>query len=211
MATAQRRAREKSLRQQAILDAARKVIFRDGFSRATMDDIAAHAEVSKGTVYLYFESKECILAHLLLEGLALLQKELEAASQGQESLSAVEGVRRLLWAYLRFSREQPDYFRLMVAYDRGRLWENVSPQLRREVLECCKANLAHLARAVQQGMETGDFLPGDAWQVAWAMWTAMDGLLVSMAHPIRREMLDGELETAFEALLDMLIRGLKEK
>ena len=72
MTTAQRRAREKARRQQEILEAAKEVFFGKGIHRATVDDVAAQAEVSKGTVYLYFQSKESILAHLLLEGLSIL-------------------------------------------------------------------------------------------------------------------------------------------
>ncbi len=49
------------------------------FHRPTMDDIASRAEVSKGTIYLYFKSKEEILAHLLLEGLDLLLQKMETA------------------------------------------------------------------------------------------------------------------------------------
>jgi len=72
MTTAQRRARERARRQQEILEAAKEVFFEKGIHRATVDDVAAQAEVSKGTVYLYFQSKESILAHLLLEGLSIL-------------------------------------------------------------------------------------------------------------------------------------------
>ena len=67
--TTGRRERERAKRRQDILQAAREVFFGEGFSRATIDDVAARAEVSKGTVYLYFESKGAILAHLVLEGL----------------------------------------------------------------------------------------------------------------------------------------------
>jgi len=50
MSTTQRRAREKENRRRSILDAARTVFFESGFQFATVDDVAAQAEVSKGTV-----------------------------------------------------------------------------------------------------------------------------------------------------------------
>ena len=74
--TQTRREREREERHAAILAAARSVFFPHGLYTATMDEVAAAAEVSKGTVYLYFPTKETILAHLLQEGLALLTEAL---------------------------------------------------------------------------------------------------------------------------------------
>jgi len=52
VSTVQRRAREKENRRRSILDAARTLFFESGFQLATVDEVAARAEVSKGTVYL---------------------------------------------------------------------------------------------------------------------------------------------------------------
>lgn len=95
MPTRARREREKEERRQSILRAAREVFFENGFHRATVDDVAGRAKVSKGTVYLYFESKETILALLLLEGLNELVGDLERAYAAAEPLPADERLRRL--------------------------------------------------------------------------------------------------------------------
>jgi AcrR family transcriptional regulator len=42
----------------AILDAARTVFSREGYAASSVDDVAAQAGIGKGTVYLYFKSKE---------------------------------------------------------------------------------------------------------------------------------------------------------
>src|SRR5438552_15724256 len=42
----------------AILDAAERLLARYGFKKTTMDDLAREAGIGKGTVYLYFPSKE---------------------------------------------------------------------------------------------------------------------------------------------------------
>ena len=41
-----------------------------GWHRATVDAVAERAQVGKGTIYLYFDSKEAILAELVLQALA---------------------------------------------------------------------------------------------------------------------------------------------
>ena len=58
MGVQERKEREKQARQDAILEAAREIFFAKGLDQATIDDIAEKAELSKGTIYLYFKSKE---------------------------------------------------------------------------------------------------------------------------------------------------------
>ena len=65
MGLKERRAREGTARLDAILGAAEKVFARDGYQQARMDDIAATAELSKGTLYYYFKSKDAIFVRLL--------------------------------------------------------------------------------------------------------------------------------------------------
>jgi AcrR family transcriptional regulator len=50
-----------------ILDAARKLLEQRGLETMTMDEIAAAAGVAKGTLYLYFESKDDLLQALLAQ------------------------------------------------------------------------------------------------------------------------------------------------
>jgi AcrR family transcriptional regulator len=56
-----RREREKGERRESILRTARSVFFERGFHHATVDHVAECAGDSKGTVYLYLESKEAML------------------------------------------------------------------------------------------------------------------------------------------------------
>lgn len=209
MTTAERRAREKARRQEQILQAAKAVFFQKGIRRATVDDVAAQAEVSKGTIYLYFQSKESILAHLLLEGLSILLRELEAAYTPKERLSAEERIRQLAKAYLGFSQSYPDHFRLLMAFDRGRFQERVPAELYQEIFDQSMRGLEWVARAIRQGAEDGSFASDDPWQTAGMLWASLNGVLVLMAHPLRRQMLSVELEPMFEATLALLLRGLQ--
>jgi len=60
---------------EAILQAARRVFLSGNLQQATVETVAQEAGVSKGTVYLYFPSKEALLAELLREGLQLLEDD----------------------------------------------------------------------------------------------------------------------------------------
>ena len=210
MSTAERRAREKAQRRQEILNAARQEFFERGFHSPTVDDVAARAEVSKGTIYLYYESKEGILAHLLLEGLNLLVKEMEAVCNPEQSSGADCTLQELANAYLGFCQSNPSYFRLIMAFDRGRFEESISHELHQQVMNKSLHGLDLLARTIEQGKASGLFHVEDPWQAAGSVWAALNGVLVLMGHPLRQQLLRNDLESMFEATLDLVLRGLKD-
>src|SRR6266404_4457564 len=65
--TPSRRQEASEQRRLTILRAARKVFARKGYADTGVDDIAAEANIGKGTLYLYFPSKEQIYLAALLE------------------------------------------------------------------------------------------------------------------------------------------------
>ena len=209
MTTRARRKQEKKERRQSILCAAREVFCENGFHRATVDNVAERAKVSKGTVYLYFESKETILAFLLLEGLNELVEKLEQAYAGTEPLPARERLRRLGRAYLRFFEEQPDYFRLLMATDRGRFPDSVGPALYQRVLSASLEGLDWVVQAIQQGIDEGVFHCCDVRPAASILWATLNGVLELMESPLRREMVGVERELLYQAALETVIQGLQ--
>ncbi len=92
-----------SAKQRQILEGARAVFMEQGFDAASMGEIARAAGVSKGTLYVYFQSKE----HLFQ---AIVQEECQAQAEQVFSLDPndhdVEGVLlRLGREYLKFLSE----------------------------------------------------------------------------------------------------------
>jgi TetR/AcrR family transcriptional regulator len=209
LSTAERRAREKAQRRREILSAARQEFFERGFHDPTVDDVAARAEVSKGTIYLYFESKEEILAHLLLEGLDALLREMKAAQDPEVPMPPEAALRALATAYLDFCQSNPSYFRLIMAFDRGRFEEQIPPKLYKQVLNRSMEGLNLLARTIQAGKECGVFCVDDPWRAAGSVWAALNGVLVLMAHPLRRQMLRNNVAEMFQSTLELVVRGLK--
>lgn len=209
MTTRARREREKEERRQSILQAAREVFLQKGFYNATVDSVAERAEVSKGTVYLYFESKETLLAHLLLEGLAALTGYLEEAYAPDRALSAEERLRRLGWAYLQFFQREPLYFRFLMAVDRGRFQQTVSPDVYQEVLAASLDGLNWVVRAIEQGIADGVFACCDSRQAAATLWATLNGVLELMEHPLRRDMVGVGTDVLYRTALETVIRGLR--
>ena len=56
-----------SAKRRQILEGARRVFLGSGFDAASMGEIAREAKVSKGTLYVYFDSKEALFAALIEE------------------------------------------------------------------------------------------------------------------------------------------------
>jgi AcrR family transcriptional regulator len=174
-----------------------------------MDDVAAAAEVSKGTVYLYFQSKETILATLLQEGLILLIKQLEAAYEADQSLKAIVRLRRIADAYFDFFQTHPHYYRLLMAFERQKFQQSVDPDLYEQILIRSNRGLAYLVQAIEQGVAEGDFFAESPRQAAGVIWAMLHGVYVILGHPLRREIVAADLEALYQAALDLAIKGLK--
>jgi len=115
MGIAERRKREKEQRRKAIIDAAERVFFSLGQNVATMDDVAKEAELSKGTLYLYFKSKEELYLAIHLRGIQLLGSLFEKAIQKEKT--GIEKIRVIGETYYQFSHDYPDYFNALLYFD----------------------------------------------------------------------------------------------
>ncbi|MDP8223851.1 MAG: TetR/AcrR family transcriptional regulator [Candidatus Lernaella stagnicola] len=103
-----RRQREREQRRNQILDAARQVLFREGLAGASMNKIAVAAEVSVGTLYVYFQNKEELFAALQEEGLDILHEMIRCADA--KGADPRERLTLMALAYLDFARRHRKYF-----------------------------------------------------------------------------------------------------
>lgn len=206
--TASRRERERAQRHDDILRAAREVFFQRGFHTVTVDDIAVAAEVGKGTVYLYFDTKETILAHLLLEGLDRLVADLETAYAFDQALDAGKRLRRGAIAYLKFFQNNPEYYRLLMAFDRGQFQATIDPGIYQEVLARSLNGIEWLERAVTQAQTEGLITVANPREAAGVLWAGLNGVLVLLSHPLRAEIIATDLESLYGTMTEVLIEGL---
>src|SRR5689334_3495468 len=94
-------------RRTQILDAARQTFAANGIADTTVDGIARMAGVAKGTVYLYYKSKDDILRQLLDEDLAELEAETVPALGAPGSLE--ERLRRFFAGMFGFFDRKRDF------------------------------------------------------------------------------------------------------
>ena len=128
-----RRERERLARREAILAGARELFLSKGFNGTTMDEVAQMAELSKGTLYLYFTSKEELYVTVMSEGLKILFDRIEQASA--LDLPPDQMIRKLGEVYYRYYLDHREYFRILFFLEHGDVWEQLPRELIQENLE----------------------------------------------------------------------------
>ena len=99
-----------------ILKAAEYVFAHNGFQNTKMTTIAERAEISKGTVYFYFKSKENLYMAITYEALSLLNDQLYEIVHQHRNEDGIEAVVAILDGYITFSQKHPLYTTVMLDY-----------------------------------------------------------------------------------------------
>ena len=196
--------RRKDTRPAELLDAALAVFAEKGFTAARMEDIAAQAGAAKGTLYLYFPSKEAVF-EALVRTLIVPNLDLAEAAAASHRGPIAPLLRRaapLLAAIIRDGR--------LVVLPRLLIGElHRFPELARfyEATVVDRA-LGLIARLHRQGVETGEFRRQDSEAVARLVVAPMLMLAVWRAvfAPHEAEPLDPA--RVLDAHVETLLRGL---
>jgi TetR/AcrR family transcriptional regulator len=115
MSTQTRREQEKENRRQAILDAAEKIMSEKGIHGLNMDMVAHETMLAKGTLYLYFKSKEEILAALTLKSRMMLLKEMQTVTEKHDS--PIEQLKEIVFTNYYFHKNNSLYYDLVSLYE----------------------------------------------------------------------------------------------
>lgn len=174
MGSSERKEREKEARKKHILKAARALLLKNGLHSTTVDQIARLAELSVGTIYLYYRGKEAIFAALQEEGLELLNGLAVAAVTDADS--PAEKIRGLAAAYVRFSVKHRSYYDIINYFlsspqqlMRGRLKGRVD-RIGGKILNYC-------VQVIEEGIESGEFRKVDPRKHAIWLWGSLHGLI----------------------------------
>src|SRR5262249_15956868 len=148
--------RRKDARPAEILAAALDCFAERGFAATRMDDVAARAGVTKGTVYLYFETKEDLFKALVRSELVPNVERLEAAATADVPPADLLRGLFALWATHVFPSRISVLPKLMLA-EAGNF-----PDLAKFYLEeVVHRALALLRSILRRGVESGEFRPID--------------------------------------------------
>jgi AcrR family transcriptional regulator len=164
MGIAERRARERQQRQNAILAAAWDVADRVGWARFSVEQVAAEAELGRATVYGYFASLKELVVALAREALQMLS----------DKLAAAPGLREALDVPVRFAQANPPAFALLFPSDDNQNRQFASPELD----QLCVQARELVARLVRLANRSDAKLPSADNPTAFLSAVAMAGVLV---------------------------------
>lgn len=173
----ERRRRRAVRRRLEIVEAAKAVFIRSSYGSVTLEEIAEAADVSKATLYLYFESKAAIYEAVLLRDMRSLVDALSAAASEQPA--AADALRSLARAYLAYFKANAEYFaKLSFYFYPGReqeLPERVADQVEILLREAVQV----VADCVAAGVARGELSSADPWASALALWALWEGSMWS--------------------------------
>ncbi len=194
--------RRSQARPDEILDAALAVFTERGFDAARVDDIASRAGISKGAVYLYFDSKEALLRGLIEREVAPAAHRLKAlADAGGEDPKAT--LTLLITVATQLLNDARMFATPKLVLSVAPRFAEIAQFYRKRVIDEALGAIASLHR---RGVETGVFKDVDSDIVARMV---MGPILV---HAMRKHVLgatDGASpEARAKAHLEILFEGL---
>lgn len=187
-------------RKDQILDAATEIFNQKGFQQARMDDIAEESQLSKGTLYWYFKSKDEIIIAILDRLFQHEFKDLEKLRD--EPLSATESLwvftERVIQDMQRMLRMIPIAYEFIALASRSRV---VQEAIRRYF----NRYLTILVPVIERGMAAGEFREVDATEVAIAAGAIFEGTVLLWVYD--RSLV--EPERHIRSGVRLLLEGLK--
>lgn len=146
-----------------IMEAALGVFASRGFHTSTVDQVAEAAGVAKGTIYLYFKSKNELLDQLVEGRIARLAGMVRQAAAGAPD--ACSKLRRIVAAHFDFYSTERRFMQLMA----GQIG-TLSPRFSATVLDGTRTLTAMVQDVLAQGIEEGSIVPAaDAGTMAFAL------------------------------------------
>ena len=174
MGVKERKALERKMRRNQILDAARALLFSFGINNISISKIAKHAELGVGTIYFYYKNKEEIFAALQEEGLGILYSTILQISK--KDINHKEKLTQIALAYYEFSKDQKDYFDI-ITYFLSSPIVFFEPDLKNKIDMSGHKILMVIRKIVLDGISQGAFKEDDPHKFSIMFWGTIHGLL----------------------------------
>jgi AcrR family transcriptional regulator len=182
-----------ALRRQEIVQAAIKVFSRKGFEAARAEDIAHTARIAKGTLYLYFRSKEALYSAAIAFAVQELQKlsteRMSAATGFRDKLATAIRVRVQFWT------EHEVLYRLLLTIGR-------EPRHRRQTTALLRSGQQFLLAIFREGVEAGELAESDYEPLAWAVLDMIRGATERRMDRVAHSSVDEDAEAITRFALD---------
>jgi len=201
MGIQERKEREKERRRQQIIVAAKRVFSDKGFNKATMEDIAKEAELSPGTLYLYFKNKEELYASLSLRILQYLHIRISHVINQVEldPIAKLDALKEVMYDVYDFD---PLIIINMFHLQSSDTLKNLSDDLIEEIKSLSRNSIGSIAKIFQEGIEAGIFIKRHPVALSDITWALFSGVVLwensKNIIDTRKDFLKQTLKLAFE-------------
>jgi AcrR family transcriptional regulator len=180
-----------------IMNAAEGVFTRKGFSDARMDDIAEETGLSKGTLYLYFKSKEDLVIAILDRIFLGAFKQLGTRKTAE--VSATEAIwnftEEAISDYKKMLHMMPIAYEFLALAFRNKVVQKALKQYFNVYMDA-------LVPIIQRGIDAGEFRQVDAQEVAIAAAAIFEGTVLLWVYDKSLVDVDHHIRSSIKLLFD---------
>jgi len=207
MGIQERKQRERERRRQQIIVAAKRVFSEKGYSKSTMEDIAREAELSPGTLYLYFKNKDELYASLSLRILQYLNIRLEDVKREKdvEPHKKIAAIKEALFDVYQFD---PMILINMFHLQSSETLKNLSSPLLENITELSRNSLTILAAIFKDDTGQDRYASHHPTAIADIVWSLFTGVVLWEES---KRMIDNEkdfLKQTLDVAFEIFSRGI---
>jgi AcrR family transcriptional regulator len=129
-----------------------KVFVKKGFERASVQELADVCNLSVGSLYRYFGSKEDILYYFVDRGLGVLAESVEGYLKESQNLNPIEALKGFIRMYYQLMDDEWNL--CLFAYQETK---NLDPAARRKMIDDASRDVAACEKLLRRGIEAGEF------------------------------------------------------
>jgi AcrR family transcriptional regulator len=209
----ERRLRERERRRQQIIAASKRVFLSKGVSEATIKDIAAEAELSPGTLYIYFKNKDELYSSISIRMLKHLSLRLQRLKEIQ-GITDEERIKAVKDALLEAYEIDPPIFITLSHLQASEALDNISDELLDQIMGLSRQALDTLSAIFAEAMKSGGIQDCDPQKLALILWALFSGLVLweesKRSLDSQKDFLKPTLDLAFEVFLRGVVRRIAD-
>jgi len=181
-------------KRERIIEAGLKLFANESYQAVTMDRVAEAAGVAKGTLYLYFQSKEDLYLGILTDGMESMARNYQASVDARDDVKV--RLRRAITLSIEFYDQRRDLLRLMMTE------EPRMPEARNRLREEWRdRGVRFFNSLIEEGIQSGAFRRVDARLATFAILGSIRSVM--LFHGARRP-----VDQIGDELGEMVVRGL---
>jgi AcrR family transcriptional regulator len=203
----ERKEREKERRRQQIMVAAKRIFTLKGFGRATMEDIANEAELSPGTLYLYFKSKDDLCASLSLRVLEYFVLRLEHLGN-EKQLDKRQKVSALKKALFDVYAFDPLILKNLFFLQSKEAVQQLNPELMAEINTLSGKAMNKIASVFETGAQQASDPHRHPYEMAEIAWAMFYGLVLWEKSDGEADQNKAHLEKILDHAFEIFERGI---